>query len=131
KKVDAVPANSMVCFENGRLKFTRQLWDPTRIETLRYRSDAEYKEHCREKLTEAVRVRLRAKHTVFSELSGGLDSSSLVLIGDRVLAARNKPLGNLRTVSCVYEESESCDERNFIRAVEEKRGIDTLLVREQ
>jgi asparagine synthase (glutamine-hydrolysing) len=130
-KVDAVPANSMVCFENGRLKFTRQLWDPTRIATLRYGSDGEYEEHCREKLTEAVRVRLRAKHTVFSELSGGLDSSSLVLLGDRVLAAKNKPLRNLRTVSCVYEESETCDERNFIRAIEEKRGIDTLLVHEQ
>jgi asparagine synthase (glutamine-hydrolysing) len=129
-KVDAVPANSMVCFENGRLKFTRQLWDPTRILPLRYRSDGEYEEHCREKLTEAVRVRLRAKHPVFSELSGGLDSSSLVLMGDRALAARNKPLRNLRTVSCVYEESQTCDERNFIRAVEEKRGIDTVLVHE-
>jgi len=130
-KVNAVPANSMVCFENGRLKFTRQLWDPTRILPLRYRSDREYEEHCREKLTEAMRVRLRAKHPVFSELSGGLDSSSLVLTGDRVLEARNKPRGNLRTVSCVYEESQSCDERNFIRAIEEKRGIDTLLVHEQ
>jgi asparagine synthase (glutamine-hydrolysing) len=130
-KVHAVPANSMLGFENGRLKFTRQLWDPTRIETLHYRSDGEYEEHCREKLTEAMRVRLRAKHPVFSELSGGLDSSSLVLMGDRVLEGRNEPLRNLRTVSCVYEESQSCDERNFIRAVEEKRGIDTLLVHEQ
>src|ERR1041385_2910178 len=130
-KVDSVPANSMVCFENGNLKFTRQLWNPTRILPVRYRSDREYEEHCREKLTEAVRVRLRAKHPVFSELSGGLDSSSLVLIGDRVIEGRNKRRGNLRTVSCVYEESQSCDERNFIRAVEEKRGIDSLLVHEE
>jgi asparagine synthase (glutamine-hydrolysing) len=130
-RVDSVPANSMVCFANGSLKFTRQLWDPTRILTLRYRSDREYEEHCREKLTEAVRVRLRAKRPVFSELSGGLDSSTITLMADEVLRSQNRSPENLQTTSCVYERSLTCDESSFIRAVEEKRGIDSHLVHEK
>ena len=130
-KVNSVPANSIVCLENGKLKFTRQLWDPTRILPLRYRSDREYEEHCREKLNEAVRVRLRSKHPVFSELSGGLDSSTITLIADQVVRSQNRSPENLQTTSCVYEQSLTCDESSFIRAVEEKRGIDSHLVHEQ
>lgn len=129
--VHAIPPNRSVQFEDGRVTHTRELWDPTRISPLRYRNDEEYEEHCRQALTQAVRVRLRAKPPIFSELSGGLDSSSIVLTADQILRARGEPPSNLQTVSCVYEESRSCDEREFIRAIEEKRGIETLLVHER
>jgi asparagine synthase (glutamine-hydrolysing) len=129
--VDAVPPNRITHFENGRFKFMRELWNPTHISPLRYRTDQDYEEHCREKINEAVQARLRAKHPIFAELSGGLDSSTVVLTADQILRARNQSPRDLRTVSCVYEESRTCDERPFIRAVEEKRKVDTLLVHEQ
>jgi asparagine synthase (glutamine-hydrolysing) len=128
--VHPIPPNRLVHFEDGRVKHTRELWDPTRITPLRYRTDQEYEEHLRAELTQAVGVRLRAKNPIFSELSGGLDSSSIVLIADQILRERGESPSNLQTVSCVYEESRSCDERPFIRAVEEKRGIETLLIHE-
>lgn len=129
--VHAVPPNHLVRFEKDQVRETRQLWDPTRIRPLHYRSDQEYEEHCREKIKDAVRVRLRSEYPIFAELSGGLDSSTVVLTADQILRDQNQPADNLQTVSFVYEESRSCDERGFIRTVEEKRGIDSLLIYER
>jgi len=108
-----------------------ELWDPTRVEPLPFQTDHDYEERFREKITEGVRVRLRAKHPVFAELSGGLDSSSIVLTADRILQARSTPAKNLRTVSFVYERSETCGERKFIRLVEKSRGVETIEVGEE
>ena len=126
-KVHTVPPNRIVHFENGEMRYGRELWDPTRIRPLRFRNDTDYEEYCREKVTEAVRVRLRSKYPVFAELSGGFDSSTVVMTAHKILQCSHK----LHTVSCVYEESKSADERNFIRAIEEHRGIDTQLVHEK
>jgi asparagine synthase (glutamine-hydrolysing) len=130
-KVDVVPPNHHVHFKEGRLTRTRELWNPTCIAALHYRTDGEYEEHLRKMIEEAVRVRLRAKHPVFAELSGGLDSSTIVLMADQILRSQNRSPGDLQTTSCVYEQSETCDERPFIRAVEEQRGADSLVVHEQ
>jgi asparagine synthase (glutamine-hydrolysing) len=128
--VDAIPSNSFVHFQDGSVKRTCELWNPTSISALRYRTDREYEEHFREQIMEAVKVRLRAKHRIFAELSGGLDSSTIVLMADQVLQSQNRSPDDLKTTSCVYERSETCDESPFIRAVEEKRGAETLPVHE-
>lgn len=130
-KVRAIPPNRAMRFENGILKSSLELWSPCRVVPLHYRRDEEYEEDCREKITDAVRVRLRSKYPVFSELSGGLDSSTIALSADHVLRNRNESPHNLQTVSCVYEESRSADEHSFIRAVEKKREIATHLIREK
>ncbi len=130
RAVKVIPPGTLVRFETAECHAPRPLWDPTAIPGVTYRTAAEYEEHCRDKLTEAVRVRLRAKHPVFAELSGGLDSSSVVLTADRILEAPTHSPATLRTVSCVYEESQTCDEYSFIRAVEQVRGTPSLLVHE-
>jgi asparagine synthase (glutamine-hydrolysing) len=130
-RVDVVPNNTLIRFEDGRIQSWHELWNPSSITALTYKSDDEYEEHCREKLAEAVQVRLRSKFPVFAELSGGFDSSTIVLTADQILKAKNQPTTNLRTVSCVYEQSKTCDESVFIRAVEERRRIETLRVREE
>ncbi len=131
RSIAAVPPNRITYFENGVLKFSRQLWDPTHITPVRYRHDEEYEEHSRHELIQAVKARLRAKHTVFAELSGGLDSSTVVLIADRILRERGESTGKLQTLSYVYEVSQTCDERRFIEPVVEKRGFGTLAVHER
>lgn len=128
---EAIPPNRIVRFENGRMKYGSELWNPTCIQPLRYRTDNEYEEHCRELVTEAVEARLRTKQLVFAELSGGLDSSTVVLTADRILLDRNESPERLQTVSCVYEESRSADERGFIQAVEDQRAVPTHLIHEK
>jgi asparagine synthase (glutamine-hydrolysing) len=129
--VDAIPSNSIVQFQDGRVKSKRELWNPTRVSPIRYRTDGEYEEHFREQIKEAVKVRLRAKHPIFAELSGGLDSSTIVLMADELLRSQNRQPDELQTVSCVYEQSETCDELPFIQAVADKRDVPPLLVHEQ
>ncbi len=130
-KVAVVPPNRVVQFSRGRLTQTEELWNPSRVPFLGYRTDGEYEDHLREVLKEAVRVRLRSKRPVFAELSGGLDSSTITLVADRVLRSQNRSPEDLQTTSCVYERSTTCDESPFIRAIEEKRGIDSHLVHEE
>jgi asparagine synthase (glutamine-hydrolysing) len=131
EKVNVVPPGTILTFQDNEFKQLGELWNPTNIRSLKYRTDHDYEDHCRELLKEAVRVRLRAKRPVFSELSGGFDSSSLVMIGDRILRDRNESTQGLRTVSCVFEESESCDESAFIKAVEDTRRLPGFRVTEK
>lgn len=127
-----VPAGSFVAFGPTCAEVTHHpFWDPGAVPELRYRDDHEYEQHCRELLREAVAVRLsRVPGKVFSELSGGLDSSAVVMVGDEVLRTTDRPTSDLQTVSCVYEESSSCDETYFVRKVEEKRGVRSCYVHE-
>ena len=69
-------------------------------------------EQFRERFTEAVRCRMRGVGRVWSDLSGGLDSSSIV----SVAAELNRP-SRLPTVSVVFGESTWSDERSWAAAV--------------
>jgi asparagine synthase (glutamine-hydrolysing) len=129
-QVHVVPPGTLLRFQENGFRPAVALWNYTASTVLHYRRDEEYEEHCREMLKEAVQVRLRAKPPKFSELSGGFDSSALVLLADRDLESSNLPGSPLKTVSCVYQESESCNESYFLRAVEESRGISGFHVSE-
>src|SRR6185436_21089957 len=96
----------------------REFWRPDTVREIRYRSDAEYEEHFRDLFREAVRCRLRADRPVWAELSGGLDSSSVVCMADQVIASGEADVAQLETVSYVYDNSPASDERRFIREVE-------------
>lgn len=75
----------------------------------------------RELLTDAVRLRLHADVPVGSCLSGGLDSSAIVCLVDRLmpsLGADAEQLGSRqKTFSAVYEERARYNERGFIDTV--------------
>jgi asparagine synthase (glutamine-hydrolysing) len=129
--IRVIPPNRVIGFANGQFTHSRELWNPSRFVGVRHGSDREYEEHFCEVLKEAVSVRLRANRPVFSELSGGLDSSTVTLMADDILRQHNRPPGDLQTTSCVYEISQTCDERRFIQTVEERRGIDTHFVHER
>ena len=87
-----------------------------------YRSDAEYEEHFRHLFRQAVRRRLRSDAPILSELSGGLDSSSMVCMADEIIAEGNADTPRLDTTSSFDAAEPGCDERSYIGKVEEKRG---------
>ena len=116
-----VPPGETVVVRDGKLT-TNAYWKPNPKATIDYRNPSEYERRFRHELRNAVRCRLRANGPVFSELSGGLDSSSVVCIADQVLADGDAAAPSVETVSYVYGEARASDERSFIRSVEEKRG---------
>ncbi len=81
-------------------------------------TDAEYEARFRELFTQSVRARLRSAFPVGSELSGGMDSSSITAVAGQIIE-EGKPL---HTVSLIYDDIEACDESPFINAVLKQEG---------
>ena len=55
---------------------------------IRYKDERQYDEQLRTLFRESVRSRLRTLRPVLSELSGGLDSSSIVCMANNLVANR-------------------------------------------
>jgi asparagine synthase (glutamine-hydrolysing) len=95
---------------------------------IRYRDPRTYEEHLRVLWREAVRARLRTNQIVWAELSGGLDSSSVVCMADALIKSRVAPAPALRTVSHATLHSPEGDERRFIAEVERSTGVRSKIV---
>ena len=114
-----VPASLMIFGIHGLEEF-RMYWalDP-RIR-IRYSSDMEYEEHFRELFRQSVRRRLRSNVNVLAELSGGLDSSSIVCMADVVAQKEHCP--PVDTLSYFNPDEPSGDERSYFTQIEKHRG---------
>ena len=121
KNIFGVPPAQLVMAHDGQVRFKR-FWGLDPNKEIRYRTDAEYEEHFTQIFREAVRVRLRAEGPVWADLSGGLDSSSIVCMADSIIETGESEATRLETVSAVFDQSRSSDERKFISKVEAKRG---------
>jgi len=86
-------------------KIITKFWEFDPKKRIRYPSDAEYEEHFRIVLRESVRRRLRSDAPVLAELSGGMDSSSIVCVADALIAEGAAETPRLDTVS-YYDDSE-------------------------
>ena len=116
-----VPPSSSVFIQFGS-RTTSKYWDFDTVKTIRYRSNAEYEEHFRAVFAKAVQRRLRSDHPVLAELSGGMDSSSIVCMADLVIARGDTETSRLDTVS-YYDDSdpEWSEEPFYFAKVEAKR----------
>jgi asparagine synthase (glutamine-hydrolysing) len=83
-------------------------------------SDAEYEERFRALFFDAVRRRLRSACPVIAELSGGMDSSSIVCVADKIVASENRE--PVETVSFFDDSEPNWNERPYFAAVEALRG---------
>lgn len=120
KNIAAVVPGHVVVARKGSVHSDR-FWQPDPKREIRYSHDADYEEHFRHLFREAVRCRLRSDRPVWAELSGGLDSSSIVCMADRIVAAAEAATSRLETVSYIDEESTTFFDRTFIRAIENGR----------
>ena len=85
--------------ENGTKHIVSKYWDFDPDKRIRYRTDAEYEEHFRSAFATAVQRRLRSDRPVLAELSGGMDSSSIVCMADTVIARGAAECPRLDTIS--------------------------------
>jgi asparagine synthase (glutamine-hydrolysing) len=119
--IHSVPSSSFVAIRAGKHTVSKY-WDFDPAKRIRYRTDAEYVEHFRAVFAEAVRRRLRSDSPILAELSGGMDSSSIVCMADTILARGAAETPRLDTIS-YYDDSEpNWNERPYFTKVEEKRG---------
>ena len=125
--IAAVPSGSCISIdETGR---TRCDWF-WRLDagTIRYADPRSYEEHLRALWTEAVGARLRTDRVVWAELSGGLDSSSVVCMADRLIRRSAVSAQGLRTVSHATLTAKDGDERPFIEEIERRTGVRSEIV---
>lgn len=119
--IHSVPPSSCVLIRDGRsVSKQYRTFDPNK--KIRYHTDAEYEEHFRTLFKESVRHRLRSDKPTIAELSGGMDSSSIVCVADDLIAAGKAETARLDTVSYYNDSEPNWDERRYFQKVEQRRG---------
>jgi len=100
-------------------------WEFEQSPDLRYRRDDEYAQEFRSLLGRAVDCRLRGRDLPGVMLSGGLDSAPIAALAARGVT---KAGDGLPTLSWVFDEFESCDERAFLRDLYTMHPLDPIHV---
>ncbi|HJZ63218.1 MAG TPA: asparagine synthase-related protein [Candidatus Acidoferrum sp.] len=120
KAIYSVPPGHAVCVSKSGTKIQR-FWALPTSDEIRYRTERQYEEQLRVLFREAVTVRLQTESPVLAELSGGLDSSSVVSMANQLTRSGGVKASRLTGLSYVWKNS--LDEP-FIREVESFCGID-------
>jgi asparagine synthase (glutamine-hydrolysing) len=114
------PAHMMVVTERGPRISRYYDLNPSRA--IRYRTDDQYASHFLEIFKDAIRCRMRARNGVASELSGGLDSSSIVCAAQSMIRAGEISVPKFEAFSLAYNES-STDERVYANEAASKSEV--------
>jgi len=119
--IHSVPPSSYVVARPSGVS-VQKYWNFSHSKTISYREDCEYEEHFRAVFGESVRRRLRSRSPVLAELSGGMDSSSIVCMADAVAARGCSETPRLDTISYFDNSEPNWNESPFFQKVEQQRG---------
>jgi asparagine synthase (glutamine-hydrolysing) len=121
KSVRRLQAGHLLIVAAGRLA-VRNWWDPNPPALPGDCDEDEVVNRFRTVLAEAVE-RCLAGRRAWAELSGGLDSSSIVCLAHEILDRDPERAGELATVSYAWKDTPQSDEREFQEPVVEKYGL--------
>jgi asparagine synthase (glutamine-hydrolysing) len=121
RQIRQVPPGQFVCVRDGRASVER-FWRFSAKSRIRYKTDLEYEEHFRYVFRRSVQRRLRSDSPILAELSGGLDSSSIVCMADDILATEGAEAASLDTLSYYDKTEPSGDDYIHFPKIEQKRG---------
>src|SRR5208282_1828599 len=102
--IASVPPCTFVRIQPGKAA-AHKYWDFDPGKRIRYHRDVEYQDHFRTVFRESVRRCLRSAGPLLAELSGGMDSSSIVCVADAVIAEGSTETLHLDTLS-YFNDSE-------------------------
>jgi len=120
KGICAVPPAHFLKLEQHRIRQVPH-WTPLFRDKVAYRTDVEYERHFFSLFRQAVARRTAPGDPVISQLSGGMDSTSIVAMSDFIRAGADAE-DLIDTVS-FYDDSEpNWNERPYFTAVERHRG---------
>jgi asparagine synthase (glutamine-hydrolysing) len=105
--VRLLPGQSAI-WGNGSVQ-TQDCWTLDSVEVMQGRTTEDYAEELKCLLAEAVTLTLPASGKTWCELSGGLDSSTVLALAHRC------PGANIEAISYTYPQSEQADERDWIK----------------
>jgi asparagine synthase (glutamine-hydrolysing) len=100
----SVPPGHAVCVSAEGTSIHR-FWSMPIGDVIRYQNQHRYEEELRELFREAVAVRLQTESPIVAELSGGLDSSSVVCVATDLMRREAVPATRLHGVSIVWPNS--------------------------
>jgi asparagine synthase (glutamine-hydrolysing) len=121
REIRQAPPGQFVRIRDGQIAVER-FWRFSPKSRILYKTDTEYEEHFRHLFRQSVRRRLRSDSPILAELSGGLDSSSIVCMADDVLANEGAPTPRLDTFSYCDTSEPNGDDFIYFKKIEEKRG---------
>lgn len=119
--IHSVPPSSFVVLRSGACT-VRKYWDFDPNKRVRYTTDREYEEQFRSAFSVAVRRRLRSDSPILAELSGGMDSSSIVCMADKIATDGSDRTDTVDTISYFDDSEPNWNERPYFMRVEEGRG---------
>ncbi len=126
KNIYQLRPGEYLLFDDGRLTI-RSYWD-IEAKEIRFPRDEEYVEQFHEFLEDSIRLRLRTDVPIGSCLSGGLDSSSIVCLANRLMFdGQNidpKLVGERQKTFSSCFENPDYDERKFIEFVIRRTGAE-------
>lgn len=115
-----LPAHYLIV-QNGKVS-RKPHWEWMVRSTIRYNSDKDYEEHFFALFKQSVERRTGPGAPILAQLSGGMDSTSIVCMSDHIRRSRDPNADILDTIS-YYDDSEpSWNERPYFSLVEAARG---------
>lgn len=121
ESVHSVPPGHYVAVTKD--SFTvRSHWSAAEIQETTLPCDADYEESFLSLFRQAVHRRTDSTGTALAELSGGMDSTSIVCISDDLRRSGRSDAPLLDTVSYFDDEETSLDERRYFSITEARRG---------
>ncbi len=108
-------AHTITINQNNHKK--RKYWEIDPKSKIIMNSKEEYIKSFFDIFTEAIRCRLRSAFPIGFELSGGLDSSSVVCMAKKILNENKDYPININTYSMIFDELPQVDESYYIKKV--------------
>jgi len=121
REIREVPPGQFVRIRDG-VVYVERHWRFSPKSRVRYKTDTEYEEHFHHVFRQSVRRRLRSDSPILAELSGGLDSSSIVCMADDIIAKEVAQTPRLDTLSYYDKTEPNGDDSVYFPKIEEKRG---------
>jgi asparagine synthase (glutamine-hydrolysing) len=119
--IQAVPPAHYIVLKDGQVTI-RPHWNWIAGSQIVYRGNAEYDEHFLHLFGQAIKRRTGSGSRILAELSGGMDSSSIVCMSDHMVSGVPGPADRLETVSYFDDRESDWDDRPYFQAVERYRG---------
>jgi asparagine synthase (glutamine-hydrolysing) len=123
RDVNRLPAAHALVIEAGRPR-TRRYWTPRFDDRIELKDSAAYEDEFLALFTEAVRCRMRSCGPVGTELSGGLDSTSVTAMASRLVRSGGVPASDVLSFSCLFPWSPRTREDGYIKTAVDGLGVD-------